>query len=235
MFENHFGTRPERPPVINLLIILLMVGLGFIIVGPIIGFFLALPFYDGGMIELADAIQNPLDNPDIKIPLYIVQGCATFVGLIVAPAVYLKGRQKSVGDFFSWNGVGVAPVFITVAAVIIFMAVNSVFIEWNAEINFPDFAREFEEWARAQEDIANPILPVRVDDVGFASQDVSIEIQRHQVRIQAVGDVLDQADRQSDEYSVVVHRVVESAALQQVGASEDEIANAAVAEAERPS
>jgi len=157
MFENHFGTRPERPPVINLLIILLMVGLGFIIVGPIIGFFLALPFYDGGMIELADAIQNPLDNPDIKIPLYIVQGCATFVGLIVAPAVYLKGRQKSVGDFFSWNGVGVAPVFITVAAVIIFMAVNSVFIEWNAEINFPDFAREFEEWARAQEDTATQL------------------------------------------------------------------------------
>ena len=157
MFENHFGARRERPPVINLLIILLMVGLGFIIVGPIIGFFLALPFYDGGMLQLADAIQNPLDNPDVKIPLYIVQGCATFVGLIVAPAVYLTREQKPLGDFFTTRGLGLAPVLLTVSAVIIFMAVNSVFIEWNAEFDFPPFADEFEQWARAQEDTATQL------------------------------------------------------------------------------
>lgn len=157
MFENHFGARPERHPVINLLIILLMVGLGFIIVGPIIGFFLALPFYDGSMIELAEAIQNPLDNPEIKVALYIVQGSATFVGLVVAPAVFLTRERRSLADFFTSKGIGLVPVLITVFAVIIFMAVNSVFIEWNAQFDFPDFAEKFERWAREQEDNATQL------------------------------------------------------------------------------
>lgn len=154
MFENEIGARPERHPVINLIVILLMVGLGFIIVGPIIGFFIALPFYDGSMIQLAEAIQDPLQNPDIKIPLYIIQGSATFTGLIVAPAIFLTREQRSLADFFSMRGVALAPVVATVSLVIIFMAVNSVFIEWNSELDFPPFADEFEEWAREREDTA---------------------------------------------------------------------------------
>jgi len=43
---------------------------------------------------------------------------------------------------------------VTVFLVIIFMAVNSIFIEWNAHVNFPDFLGEFERWAREREDAA---------------------------------------------------------------------------------
>ncbi len=154
MFENELRNPPERHPVINLIVILLLVGLGFVIVGPIIGFFIALPFYDGGIIKLTEAIEHPMNNPDIKIPLYIIQGCATFVGLIVAPAVYLKREQKSLKDLFNPQRLAWIPILITAFVVIIFMAVNSVFIEWNAEFNFPDFAKGFENWAREREDTA---------------------------------------------------------------------------------
>lgn len=151
MFENELGTRPKKHPVINLMIILLMVGLGFVIVGPIIGFFIALPFYDGGMLQLTEAMKHPADNPDIKIPLYIMQGCATFVGLILAPAIYLKRERESITDFFRPWRLEWIPVLVTAFVVVIFMAVNSVFIEWNAEFNFPDFAKGFENWAREME------------------------------------------------------------------------------------
>lgn len=154
MFENELGTRQEKHPVINLIVILLMVGLGFIIVGPIIGFLMALPFYDGGIVQFAKAIQNPMENPDIKIPLYIIQGNATFMGLIVAPALYLIREQKSLADFFKRRGLDWIPILITAFIVIIFMAVNSIFIEWNAGFTFPDFAKEFEIWAREREDTA---------------------------------------------------------------------------------
>lgn len=154
MFENRLGTRPEKHPVVNLIVILLMVGLGFVIIGPIIGFFIALPFYEGGMVALAEAIQDPLDNPDIKIPLYIIQGCATVTGLIVAPAIFLMRGQRSLGDFFREKRLAWIPVVVTIALVIIFMAVNSIFIEWNAKFNFPDFADEFEMWAREREETA---------------------------------------------------------------------------------
>lgn len=157
MFENQLGARPEKHPVINLIIILLMVGLGFVIVGPIIGFFFALPFYDGSMVELAEAIQKPLANPDIKIPLYIIQGFATFVGLIVAPAIYLMREKKSLGNLLNGRPIDLIPALVTVVVVVIFMAVNSVFIEWNAEFDFPSFADEFESWAREREDTATEL------------------------------------------------------------------------------
>ena len=157
ILDNEIAARRERHPLINLIVLILMVGLGFVILGPIIGFFLALPFYDGGLVDLAEAIQHPLDNQDIKIPLYIIQGCATFVGLIAAPMIFLMSRQRSPGDFFDRKGVTIVPVLVTVFLVIIFMAVNSVFIEWNANVNFPDFLSDFERWAREREDAATEL------------------------------------------------------------------------------
>ena len=100
MYENEFGNRPEKHPLVNLIIIILMVGLGFVIVGPIVGFFLALPFYEGTMMQLADAVQQPLDHPELKVPLYIIQGSATAFGLIFAPMLFLRGRRRSIGEFF---------------------------------------------------------------------------------------------------------------------------------------
>lgn len=154
MFENQLGAPQEKHPVINLIVILLLVALGFIVIGPVLGFFLALPFYDGGMVQLAEAIQRPLDHPDTRIPLYIIQGCATVVGLIMAPAYYLNRQQKSLNNLFRERPLEWIPVLVTVFIVVIFMAVNSVFIEWNAKFNFPDFAHNFEEWARQREDSA---------------------------------------------------------------------------------
>jgi membrane protease YdiL (CAAX protease family) len=52
------------------------------------------------------------------------------------------------------TGISTVPVVVTAFIVIIFMAVNSVFIEWNARFDFPDFANEFERWAREREDAA---------------------------------------------------------------------------------
>lgn len=128
-----------------------MVGLGFVIVGPAIGYLFALPFYHG-QTQLIEAIQPPLQDPAIKIPLYIIQAAATGIGLILTPAVYLMTRQRSLGKLFTTKGIDPVPVLITIFVVIIFMGVNSIFIEWNANFDFPDFAERFEQWARERED-----------------------------------------------------------------------------------
>jgi hypothetical protein len=47
--------------------------------------------------------------------------------------------------------------------------------------------------ARGQQvDIADPVVSRGVDDVGFAREDAAIDIERDQVRVGAVRDVLDQ-------------------------------------------
>ena len=154
MYENELQPRPERHPVMSLIIVLILVGLGFVVVGPLLGFFIALPFYPGTMMEFVESINEPSAHPELKMPLYIMQGFATFVGLIVFPALYLAAQRRSIVEFFQPRNTDVLPVLLTAFIVIVFMAVNSVFIEWNAGLRFPEFARGFEEWARSREDAA---------------------------------------------------------------------------------
>jgi uncharacterized protein len=154
MLENELSNRSERHPVVSLLILMIVVGLGFVIVGPLIGLLFAIPFYPGTFMELAESLQNPMDDPGLKMPLYIMQGFATVIGLIVGPAWFLTTEKRSIARFFTDHRFEIIPVLITSFVVIIFMAVNSVFIEWNSSVNFPDFAKGFETWAREREDIA---------------------------------------------------------------------------------
>ncbi|HEY0744547.1 MAG TPA: CPBP family intramembrane glutamic endopeptidase [Chryseosolibacter sp.] len=154
MLENELYQRPERHPVITLLLILSIVGIGFIFVGPFIGFFAALPFYPGSMLEMTEAIQDPVNHPELKIPLYIMQGFATLIGLIVGPALFLARDGKPVSLFFKNGKAEFLPIIITIIVVIVFMVVNSIFIEWNSTVNFPSFLDDFERWARELEDNA---------------------------------------------------------------------------------
>jgi uncharacterized protein len=157
MFENELSERPKRDPFVSFVIVLIVVVLGFGVIGPIIGFFFAIPFWEGSMLDLTDAMKNPTGSPDLKLPLYIIQGFATVIGLIVAPAWFLTTENRSVFNFFKNRKFEAVPVLITVFLVIIFMGVNSIFIEWNANFHFPEFARNFEIWAKEREDLATEL------------------------------------------------------------------------------
>jgi membrane protease YdiL (CAAX protease family) len=131
-----------------------IVGVGFIFVGPFVGFFAALPFYPGSMFELVEALKDPVNHPELKVPLYIMQGFSTLIGLIIGPSLFLAAESKPVSIFFRKNKMEILPVIVTAIIVIFFMAVNSIFIEWNSTVDFPSFMDGFEKWARELEDSA---------------------------------------------------------------------------------
>lgn len=164
--ENH--DQPTLHPLTVVILIMLTIGVGFVVLGPIIGFFLSLPFFPGGMLELTDAIQDPLNHPEVKIPFYIMQGAATLIGLIVAPMILLKVLHRSVENVFksrSWYAIAF---IITPIIVIVFMGLNSIFIEWNADFHFPEFLNGFETWAREREDYAATLTTfiTKFDSIG---------------------------------------------------------------------
>ena len=84
-----------------------------------------------------------------------------------------------------------------------------------------------------QVDVGDPVLPRRVDDLAFAGEQAAAGVQRHQERVRAVGDVVDETHRQADERAVVVDGVVEASAAPEEGAREHQVAQAAVGEVER--
>ena len=148
-----FETDEQRWPSFTTLILLVIgICLGFIVVGPLVGFLLSLPFYDGSVLELAETMQNPVGHPEVRLPIYILQATATFVGLIVTPLLLLKAFGRSFVSLFRPFEFHLIPLVLTTLIVISFMAVNSWFVEWNAGIHFPEALRSFEEWARMNED-----------------------------------------------------------------------------------
>lgn len=156
MLENEKSeTFPH--PAYAIIIILISVGLGFILVGPLIGMVASDPFFEGGFTELAEAIQNPNENPEVKIPIYILQGFATFIGLILTPVVLLLAYRKSVLNFFQEKEFYLSTLFITPLIVITFMGVNSIFVEFNANLHLPEFMKSFEDWAREKENYAEEL------------------------------------------------------------------------------
>jgi membrane protease YdiL (CAAX protease family) len=148
----------QRPPWLSVILILITTFLGFVIIGPLIGFLAAMPFYDGSVFDFASTLNNPTEHPEIRLPLIIMQGCATLVGLIFIPILYIRGIEKT--NPISWFSNKSLPLIITLATafiVISFMVTDSIFIEWNANFVFPDFLKEFGEWAREKETLAEEL------------------------------------------------------------------------------
>jgi membrane protease YdiL (CAAX protease family) len=148
----------NRHPLISVIFILLTMAIGFIVIGPAIGFLIALPFYDGNIFELTEKITNPINNPEIRMPLIIIQGGATLFGLILIPFLYLLSIERvNPVQWLTSKSTTWLIILVTAAIVLSFMATNTVFIEWNATATFPEFLKDFEHWAREREDLAEKL------------------------------------------------------------------------------
>lgn len=146
---------PQRPAWISVILIFLVSMLGFVIVGPLVGMLAASFFFDGTIMMMLTQLSHPEENPGIKIPFFIVQGCATFVGLIIIPGLYIMAMEKKNPlHIFKSQPIYSQSVILTILVVIVFMIPNTFFIYWNANVSLPDFIKGFEAWAREKEDLA---------------------------------------------------------------------------------
>lgn len=159
----------DRPPWTSALLIFLTSMIGFVIIGPLIGMLVALPFVEGNFMDFLLNVSDPINHPEVKTPLFILQGCATFFGLIIGPGLYLFSiERKNPFDLVSQKPTYGLMILLTAGITIFFMATNSVVIEWNANLKLPEFLKAFETWAREKEDLATEITAflTRFDSIG---------------------------------------------------------------------
>lgn len=164
-----YNSISDRSPWISVLLIFLTSMAGFIIIGPLIGMLVAMPFIEGSITDFMLNVSDPIDHPEVKTPLFILQGCATFFGLIVVPALYLSSiEKKNPFQLVNQKPIYGLMMLITAGIVIFFMATNSIFIEWNANITLPESLKAFERWAREKEDMAMQITTflTKFDSIG---------------------------------------------------------------------
>lgn len=156
MPEHEFKSSTPHPALMVFLTLVTAFA-GFALLGPLIGFMVALPFYEGGLVELTEAISDPLSSPELKVPIFIMQGFATLIGLIVGPLLLLMVMRRPVAELFQYEKSGTLPIILTIVIVIVFTGFNSIFIEWNADLDLPDFLQGFERLAKEREEYARTI------------------------------------------------------------------------------
>ncbi|UYN87190.1 MAG: CPBP family intramembrane metalloprotease [Cyclobacteriaceae bacterium] len=130
--------------------IIIMVGTGFLLIGPALGIGVASSFYEGD-----DLLHALTSDPDysVYIPLMITQGIASFVGLILFPLLHIRFlEQKPLRPFFTLQEPWFALIPLIVIIGIGFQVALTPVIEWNMNIQFPEFMKSFGEWARERED-----------------------------------------------------------------------------------
>jgi len=136
----------------KLLIITLVSSLlGFQLLGIFLGVIVALPFYDGGLMDLQYAISDPINNPDIRIPLMIMQGVGSAFGLIFIPwLIYTQFLKLKLN--FNQTKASLNPIMLVFLIVVFFMGVNSVVGEWNQNIKLPAVFSSFEQAIQSMEE-----------------------------------------------------------------------------------
>ena len=145
--------KKEASPWATAFVVLIAILVGFTLIGPFIGLAIAYPFYGGKPMDFLNELADPTGNESMKALLYLVQACATFIGLAVIPFLFWKRmRHGTIRDVIGHNRQSAVIFLLVIGIVIFFMGPNSVFMEWNSNIDLPDGA--FERWARATEDQA---------------------------------------------------------------------------------
>jgi membrane protease YdiL (CAAX protease family) len=148
MFNSNLVS--DRSPLASLLLILINLFFGFVLVGPLLGISIGSFFYEGNLLN---DIQHAEDHPGIIGPLLITQAIATFVGLIVFPAIHLFAiERRSIRNFFPPQPKTLWVFLLIMALGITFMVTISPLVEWNMNVQFPEFLKGFETWARESED-----------------------------------------------------------------------------------
>ena len=154
-FEHNIHLSEGRNPLISLIVILLLAFSGFQAIGPIIGVLLTLPFFDFDIMHAIQVLSDPVSYQEAKVPIFIIQGLASVFGFIAIPLIYLRFVvRKPLGMFFNELSLRSFPVFLLTFIVLTFMFVNSIFIEWNANIKLPESMSALEKTLKSLEEAA---------------------------------------------------------------------------------
>ncbi|MER2997336.1 CPBP family intramembrane glutamic endopeptidase [Pontibacter populi] len=144
--------RKEPHPFYILLLLFAFMMAGYF-VGSFIFAIIASVAFDFNLMQIPEIATNPLSHPNGRNIMLLLQGVIQFMSFVVGPLFMLRVLKYDVEPYLNWK-MPVAPLLVLLAGVlmIVIMPANSVVINWNANLNFPDFMQGFEEWARAKED-----------------------------------------------------------------------------------
>ena len=101
------------------------------------------------MTIISNILETPSDMSFERIDRKMLMiSNAVFLLLFLVPYFVIR---KNVNYNLGMRNVAIYPLVLVTLSTFFFIIINSPVIEWNKEINFPDFLSSFEFWAQAKE------------------------------------------------------------------------------------
>jgi membrane protease YdiL (CAAX protease family) len=154
----------------------LLVLVGFLLLGMAAGNILALGILaiffstDANSIVtmLSQLISDPENVPNGWNAMMILQGTVHFFSYLFPALLYwLLIERKTLSDFQSSEAPPTKSWLLAFLLVLVFMPVNSKFIEWNAAMTFPESLSGLEQWMRDKEDQLAMLTKFLTNYTGF--------------------------------------------------------------------
>ena len=138
-------------PLVSLFLIFFMIVMvSYGVLGPWVGYELSSLFYEG---DLKAEILKENPDPGAFLPVLIMLGTATLVGLILSPLFYVRViEKKPIAPFFKNETDWLKVLGLIIPLGICFYIAISPIVEWNMNLHFSGAAEEFGTWAREMED-----------------------------------------------------------------------------------
>ncbi len=175
----------DRRPVSSLLQIFLLLIFGFVVLGPTLGVIAATLIYGVGFL---DGVADPAAHPEFSNGILLSQGLGAAIGLIFLPWFYLKVvEKKTLERFFKADARWPVAIISIFVIIITFALAISPIVEWNANIEFPQWMSGFGEWAKRTEALAADLIKSitsNLSPAGFAFTFVVVAI------VPAIGEEL---------------------------------------------
>ena len=138
-------------------------------IGQFLGVLLAMLFSGLGFEQVIRLAENYMSEPNGKYILYSIQFGSALGGFIIAPILYLnRYENKGITDLTNSKANHIIPLVLTVVLTFSFMIVNSLLIEWNSSIVFPESLKWLEEILQAQEESRHQLTQYLIDFNSFA-------------------------------------------------------------------
>jgi len=150
-FEDNFPQLKQKSPW-NSLIILILLFFAANVVGQFIAIGLAALLTQEGILSVIKLFEPPYSEKT-KIAIYTAQAVGHFLGFTAFSLFFIKALDNNkINLYLNKHRLTYNQGFVVVGITFFFMIFNSIIIEWNMNIEFPEFLREFEDWARNMED-----------------------------------------------------------------------------------
>jgi membrane protease YdiL (CAAX protease family) len=149
---NPFDSTPLNPWLALLSLVLITLA-GLFLFGGLLGFGVAYLMAGLTPMDLQPILNDPESYPEYRTTLLAVQGMNSLGGFILASVIfYYTVIKADITRYFTEKPVTIKGLWLTFIIVFSFMIVNTVFSEWNANLELPRVFSEFESWARGLED-----------------------------------------------------------------------------------